>query len=89
MLRKVLLTLISGNKTSKKKLSLLIKDQISGQTQLDLKLTQIERNLNVLQIIIQCVLKRLQTTFFEVNELRSERFISIISQAAKILLRQL
>lgn len=89
MLKRVLLTLISDNKTSKKKLSLLIKDQISGHTQLDLKLTQIKRNLNVLQIIIQCVLKRLQTTFFEVNELRSERFISIISQAAKILLRQL
>ncbi len=89
MLRKASLTSISGNKTSRKKLSLLIKDEISEQAKLDLKFTQIERNLNVSWIIVQSVLKRLQTTLFEVNELRSERFISIISRAARILLRQL
>jgi len=89
MLRRTSLTSISDNKTSRKKLSLLIKDEISGQTQLDLKFTQIERNLNVSRIIVQCVLRRLQTTFFEVNELRSERFISIILRAVRILLRQL
>jgi len=89
MLRRTSLTSISGNKTSRKKLSLLIKDQISGQTQLDLKFTQIERNLNVSRTIVQCVLRRLQTTFFEVNELRSGRLISIIPRAVRILLRQL
>jgi len=89
MLRRTSLTLISDNKTSRKKLFLLIKDQISGQTQLNLKLTQIEWNLNVSRIIIQCVLRRLQTTFFEVNELRSERLVSIILHAVRILLCQL
>ncbi len=89
MLRRTSLTLISDNKTFRKKLSLLIKDQISGQTQLNLKLTQIEWNLNVSRIIIQCVLRKLQTTFFEVNELRSERLISITLHAVRILLRQL
>ena len=89
MLRRASLTSISDNKTSRKKLSLLIKDQISGQTQLDLKFTQIERNLNILRIIVQCVLRRLQTTLFEVNELRSERLISIISHAVRLLLHQL
>ncbi len=89
MLRRASLTSISDNKTSRKKLSLLIKDSISDQTQLDLKLTQIEWNLNISRIIIQCILKRLQTTFFEVNELRSERLISIIFRAARILLCQL
>ncbi len=89
MLRRTSLTSISGNKTSRKKLSLLIKGQISGQAQLDLKFTQIERNLNVSRIIVQCVLRRLQTTFFEVNELRSGRLISIIFRAVRILLRQL
>ena len=39
MLRKALLTSISDNKTFRKKLSLLIKNQISDQTQLNLKLT--------------------------------------------------
>ncbi len=89
MLRRASLTSISDNKTSRKKLSLLIKDEISEQAKLDLKLTQIELNLNVSRIIVQSVLKRLQTTFFEVNELRSERLISITSWAARILLHQL
>ncbi len=89
MLKKTLLTSISDNKTFRKKLSLLIKDEISEQVKLNLKLTQIEWNLNVLQIIIQNVLRRFQTTFFEDNEFRSERFISIILQAARILLHQL
>ncbi len=89
MLRRTPLTPISGNKTSRKELSLLIKGQISGQTQLGLKLTQIGRNLNVPRTTVQCVLKRLQTTFFEVNEPRSGRPISIIPRAARVLLRQL
>jgi len=89
MLRRTSLTSISGNKTSRKKLSLLIKGQISGQAQLGLKFTQIERNLNVPRTIVQCVLRRLQTTLFEVNEPRSGRLISIISRAVRILLRQL
>ncbi len=89
MLRRTSLTPISGNKTSRKELSLLIKGQISGQAQLGLKFTQIGRNLNVPRTIVQCVLRRLQTTFFEVNELRSGRPISITPRAVRILLRQL
>jgi len=42
MLKKTLLTSISNNKTFRKKLSLLIKDEISEQAKLNLKLTQIE-----------------------------------------------
>jgi len=89
MLRRAPLTSISSNKTSRKKLSLLTKGEISGQTQLDLKFTQIGQNLNVPRIIVQSVLRRLQTIFFKVNELRSGRFISIILHAVRILLRQL
>ncbi len=89
MLRRASLTSISGNKTSRKKLSLLIKGEISGQAKLGLKLTQIGRNLNVSRTIVQSVLGRLQTTFFEVNEPRSGRLISITPRAARILLRQL
>ncbi len=89
MLRRASLTSISGNKTSRKKLSLLVKDEISEQAKLGLTLTQIARSLNVPSSIVQSVLGRLQTTFFEVNKFRSGRLLSITSQAARILLRQL
>ncbi len=89
MLRRASLTSISGNKTSRKKLSLLVKDEISEQAKLGLTLTQIARSLNVSSSIIRSVLRRLQTTLFEVNKFRSERLLSITSQAARVLLRQL
>jgi len=89
MLRRAPLTTISGNKTSRKKLDLLTKGKITGQAELEATPTQISRNLNVLRIIINEVLERLCTAFFEVNKPRSERSLSIISRAARILLRQL
>jgi len=79
MLRRASLTSISDNKTFRKKLSLLIKDEISEQAKLDLTLTQIARSLNVSSSIIRSILRRLQTTLFEVNKFRSERFLSITS----------
>ena len=89
MLRRTPLTPISGNKTPRKELSLLIKGQISGQAQLGLKSTQIGRNLNVPRTTVQCVLRRLQTTPSGANEPRSGRPISITPRAVRILLRQL
>ncbi len=89
MLRKASLTTISGNKISRKKLDLLTKGKITRQAELEATLTQISRNLNVSRTIINEVLERLCTAFFEVNKLRSERSLSIISWAARILLRQL
>ncbi len=79
MLKRVSLTSISDNKTSRKKLSLLIKDEISEQAKLDLTFTQIAWSLNVFSSIIQSVLRRFQTTFFEVNKFKSERLLSITS----------
>ena len=87
MFRKVSLTLISDNKTFKKKLNLLTKGKIADQTELKVKFTQIERNLNISRITIQSVLRRLETTFFEVNKPRSERFSVITFRAARALLR--
>ena len=89
MFKRSSLTSISDNKTSRKKLSLLVKDEISEQAKLDLTLTQIARSLNVLSSIVRSVLRRLQTTLFEVNKFRSERLLSITSRAARVLLRQL
>jgi len=89
MLRRTPLTPISGNKTPRKELSLLTKGEISGQAQLDLKSTQIGRNLNVPRTTVQCVLRRLQTTPSGANEPRSGRPISITPRAVRILLRQL
>ena len=89
MLRRASLTPISGNKTSRKELSLLTKGEISEQAKLGLKPTQIGRNLNVPRTIVQSVLGRLQTTSFGANEPRSGRPISITPRAARILLRQL
>ncbi len=89
MFRRPPLTSISGNKTSRKKLSLLVKDEISGQAKLGLTFTQIARSLNVPSSIVRSVLGRLQTTPFEVNKFRSGRPLSIIPRAARILLRQL
>jgi len=68
---------------------LLTKGEISGQAQLDLKSTQIGRNLNVPRTTVQCVLRRLQTTPSGANEPRSGRPISITPRAVRILLRQL
>ncbi len=89
MLRRASLTTISDNKISRKKLDLLTKEKIMRQAELEATLTQISCNLNVSRIIINEVLERLCTAFFEVNKLRSERSLSITSQAARILLRQL
>ncbi len=89
MFRRPSLTSISGNKTSRKELSLLAKGEISGQAKLGLTPTQIARSLNVPPSTVRSVLKRLQTTSFEVNKSRSGRLLSIISRAARILLRQL
>jgi len=90
MLRRASLTTISDNKISRKKLDLLTKEKIMRQAELEeATLTQISCNLNVSRIIINKVLERLCTAFFEVNKLRSERSLSITSQAARILLRQL
>ncbi len=89
MLRRASLTTISGNKTSRKKLDLLTKGKITRQAELEATFTQISRNLNVSRITINEVLERLCTAFFEVNKPRSERPLSIISRAARVLLRQL
>ncbi len=89
MLRRASLTTISGNKTLRKKLDLLTKGKITRQAELEATLTQISRNLNVSRTIINEVLERLCTAFFEVSKLRSGRPLSIISRAARILLRQL
>jgi len=89
MLRRAPLTTISGNKTFRKELDLLTKGKITGQAELEATLTQISRNLNVPRIIINEVLGRLCTAFFEVNKPRSGRPLSITSRAARILLRQL
>ncbi len=89
MLRRASLTTISDNKTSRKKLDLLTKGKITRQAELEATLTQISRNLNVLRTIINKVLERLCTALFKVNKLRSGRPLSIISRAARILLRQL
>jgi len=89
MLRRASLTTISGNKIFRKKLDLLTKERITRQAELEATLTQISRNLSVSRIIINEVLERLCTALFEVNKLRSERSLSITSQAARILLRQL
>ncbi len=89
MLRRASLTTISGNKIFRKKLDLLTKERITRQAELEATLIQISRNLSVSCIIINEVLERLCTAFFEVNKLRSERSLSITSWAARILLRQL
>ena len=88
MLRRASLTTISDNKTLRKKLNLLTKEKIIRQTELEVTLTQISWNLNVSCIIINEVLERLCIALFEVNKLRSEKSLSIISWAARILLHQ-
>jgi hypothetical protein len=89
MLRRASLTTISGIKTLRKELDLLTEGKITGQAELEATPTQISRNLNVLRTTINEVLGRLYTASFEVNKPRSGRSLSIISQAARILLRQL
>ncbi len=89
MLRRAPLTSISGNKTSRKKLSLLAKGEISGQAKLGLTPTQIARSLDVPPSTVRSVLGRLQTTPSGVNKSRSGRPLSITSRAARVLLRQL
>jgi transposase len=89
MLRRAPLTPISGNKTVRKELDLLIKGKIAGQAELGATFTQISRNLNVPRTTVHEVLSRLQTTSFGVNKPRSGRPLSITPRAVRILLRQL
>jgi len=49
MFRRKTLNLINDNRTSRKKLDLLIKGKIAEQTELGATLIQIGRNLNVLK----------------------------------------
>ena len=78
---------ISGNKTSRKELSIFDKGQISGLSRADLTLTQIHRNLNIPPSTIRSVLERLDTQPTEVNKLRSERPHVITLRAARLLVR--
>ncbi len=87
MLRRTPLTSISGNKASRKELDLLTKGKIADQSELEAELTQIERNLNISRIIVQSVLRRLETTFFEVNKIRSNRLTVITFRNSRALLR--
>lgn len=66
---------------------LLIKGKIAGQAKLEAGFTQIGRNLNIPQTIVQSVSKRLETAPFEVNKPRPERPTVITSRAARALLR--
>ncbi len=87
MLRRTPLTSISGNKAPRKELDLLIKEKIADQSELEAELIQIERNLNIPRIIVQSVLRRLKTTSFEVNKVRSSRPTVITSRGSRVLLR--
>lgn len=88
MLKRTSLAPISGNKTNRKKLDLLTKGKIAEQAQLEATLTQVSRSLSVPRSTIYSVLKKLQTTPFEVNKLRSGRPSVITPRAERKLLRQ-